>query len=113
MGLLSIEVECRKCEVRYGLLVDRDERNEPVPCEKCHDGIAYRVWSVPNVSTEKTSASIPDDVGKGRFDHHRAQQMARKEVAKAKRAYVANPNSKNAEEIKRARKERAKINGAK
>jgi hypothetical protein len=111
MGLLSIEVECNKCEERYGILVERDERNEPQLCEKCEGGHAYRIWSVPHVSTEKTSASIPTATASGRFDALREQQAARKEVAKAKREYAKNPNSKNADEVKRARKEKRKVEG--
>ena len=68
MGLLSIEVHCDKCDETYGILVERDKRNEDVLCDRCEGGPASRVWSVPNVSTEKTSQSIPADVAKGRFD---------------------------------------------
>jgi hypothetical protein len=82
MGLISIEVLCEKCNERYGILVDRDKRNDPQLCELCGGGHAYRVWSVPNVSTEKTSASIPDITAKGRFDGLRERQEARKRLSK-------------------------------
>lgn len=109
MGLLSIELKCNECEEIYGALVDREERNTPQVCEKCHIGLASRVWSVPNVSTTKLSDSIPDVVAKGRFDHQRRQQEARKELAKAKKALSKNPSDKTREEVRRAREEKAKI----
>jgi hypothetical protein len=109
MAYISIEVICDKCQERYGLLVEREKRNEPQHCDKCGGGMARRVWSVPNVSTTKTSESIPSDVAKGRFDHLRTKQEMRKEVARAKAKYAKDPSSKNAEEVKRTRKENDKI----
>ena len=111
MSLFSIEVKCEKCDERYGLLVERDQRNEAQLCDKCDGGMAYRVWSVPNVSTEKTSASIPDTVAAGRFDNLRYKQEMMKAAANAKREYAANPTPKNAEEVKRTRKEKDKFGG--
>jgi hypothetical protein len=113
MGWLSIEVRCDKCSEVYGVLVDREKRNESQPCERCDGGTATRVWSVPNVSVSKLSASIPDKTAAGRFDVLRRGQEINKELAKAKRAYAANPSSKNAEEVKRTRKEKEKFSGTK
>jgi hypothetical protein len=108
MPFISIDVHCQKCDEKYPMLVDKDKRNDPQLCDLCDGGMAIRVWSVPNVSTAKTSASIPDNVAAGRFDALRDQHEMRKEVSKAKRAYVADPSSKNAAEVKRLRKEKTK-----
>ena len=109
MSWLSIDVICDTCEERYPTLVDRDERNTPLPCEKCDDGTATRTMSVPNVSTEKTSESIPDAVAKGRFDVHRRQQELRKELSKAKASYAHKPSTEKAGDIKRLRAENKKL----
>ena len=106
--LLSIEIECRDCNETYGILVDYEKRNDVHDCYLC-DGEADRVWSVPNVSTEKTSASIPDGCTGGRFDPLKIGQEGRKMVSAAKKAYAANPNDANAKEVKKARKENEKI----
>jgi hypothetical protein len=111
MSLLSIEVLCEKCNERYGILVERDKRNDPQLCELCEGGHAHRVMSVPNVSTEKTSETIPDVTAQGRFDHLRAQQEIRKELATAKKDYVKNPTKENHEQVKRLRKEKKKTEG--
>lgn len=108
-GLLSIEVQCEKCDSIFGILVDRDKRNEPVHCDVCEGGMARRIWSVPNVSTAKTSVSMPDGVGRGRFDDLRYQRQAQTELAKAKQAYASKPSDSAKEEIRRARKEKQKL----
>lgn len=108
MGLFSIDAMCTICDHKDGYIVEREERNDPVFCKSCGN-IAFRVMSVPNVSTAKLSASIPDAVGQGRFDSLRVQHDARKEVAKAKREYVANPTPSRAEEVRRSRKEEKSI----
>lgn len=101
----SIEVQCEKCEEIYGVLVDKKDKDKPIECEECGGGMARRIWSVPNVSTEKTSASIPDGVAKGRFDGLKDQMMAKKELSKAKQAAGRDPSASNREELKRARAE--------
>lgn len=111
MGLMSIDVLCDKCEERYDILVERDQRNDPQLCEICEGGHAHRIMSVPNVSTEKTSESIPQAVAKGRFDGLREQHAMRKELAKAKKEYVQNPTKENHNQIKRVRKEKKKTEG--
>jgi len=108
MHLLSIETVCDTCETVFGLLVDSTTRNDKRPCTEC-EGTMSRLWSVPHVSTEKTSESIPDVVAKGRFKHLATKQEMRKEVSKAKKRYVADPSSGNADEVKRAKKEYKEI----
>lgn len=108
MSYLSIEVQCEECQDVSGIIVEREQRNDPQICLSC-GGEATRIWSVPNVSTVKLSEAIPDVVAKGRFDRAKEVHKARKEIAKAKSEYVKNPTSKNAEEIKRARTEKKKI----
>ena len=75
--------------------------------------MAHRTQSVPHVSTEKMSESIPSVVAKGRFDGLRDQHEMRKELAKAKKEYVQNPTKENHNQIKRARAEKAKTEGKK
>ena len=106
--LLSIEIQCQECDEVHGVIIDYEERNDARPSPCCEGKFAKRIWSVPNVSTAKTSASMPDGVTGGRFDELKVLQERRKEVSAAKKAYVANPNDANAKEIKKARNENAK-----
>lgn len=111
MSYLSIDVLCDKCGELDAILVERDKRNDPQLCELCQGGHAYRVMSVPHVSTSKTSESIPSDVASGRFDGLRQKQEMKKELSKAKREYVRHPTKENQEQIKRVRKETKKLEG--
>jgi hypothetical protein len=65
-------------------ILDRALRDEFHVCKHCGEKQAKRTFSVPNVSTSKTSQSIPDVAAKGRFDHIRRSQMLKKERAKAR-----------------------------
>lgn len=107
--LLSIDVHCDKCDETYDLLVDYDNRNDEMLCDRCGGGHARRVFATVNVSTSKTSATIPDDVAHGRFDKFRDQQQIKKELSAAKKRYKNNPNEKTREEVTRLRKEKKKV----
>lgn len=113
MAYLSIEVKCEKCDAEYGLLVDRDQRNEPQLCDFCDGGMALRVWSVPHVSTTKTSNTIPEAVASGRFDGVRAQRSMELEVRRLKKEAAKDPTSSNRDELNRARQEKSKFEAKK
>ena len=84
MGWISETMRCAVCKHTYSDLLDRDKRDDVYSCPECGQEEARRTWSVPNVSTEKLSKSIPDSVAKGRFDGLRAKQELRKEKANAR-----------------------------
>ena len=108
MAYLSIEIQCQDCDEISGILVDKEDRNNPQECPVCA-GVAKRIWSVPNVSTEKTSDTIPDAVAKGRFDDIRRQRDMKREVTEAKKAAARNPTPGNKENLKRVRAEKKKL----
>lgn len=74
---------CNACDKRFNKTVDFDTR-ESTDCPDC-EAICQRSWSgwSPVMSTRQ-SASIPDNVGKGRFDGLREKQMLVKEKAAAR-----------------------------
>ena len=108
MSWLSIEIQCQDCNEINGILVDKEDRNSPQECPVCA-GVANRIWSVPNVSTEKTSESIPDSVAQGRFDSIRRQRDMKREVTEAKKAASRNPTASNKENLKLIRAEKKKL----
>jgi hypothetical protein len=84
MGYISEQMLCGECGHSGTELLDRDKRDEASQCPACESLAYHRTWAVPHVSTEKTSASIPDVVGAGRFDRERTKQTLKKEKARAR-----------------------------
>jgi NMD protein affecting ribosome stability and mRNA decay len=111
MGLMAITVLCEKCNEESDILVEREDRNEDQLCELCQGGFARRVWTAPNVSTSKTSESIPEAAASGRFDHLREQAANKRQLSEAKKRYVRDPTKTNKEDITKLRKEQKKIQG--
>ncbi len=105
MSLLSIEVICDTCDERYGILIESETRNDTRPCDVCPKGTASRAWSVPHVSTEKLSHTIPDAAARGRFDGARVTNGLKRDLAAAKKKTAGDPSAKNYEEVKRTRAE--------
>jgi len=75
--------KCEDCDDTFDVLVEFEQRDEPQDCTICGKQDCERTWHgwTPNVSTTKLSQSIPDAVGKGRFDTLRRKQELRKEKA--------------------------------
>lgn len=74
---------CNTCDVRFNATVDYDTR-ESTDCPVC-EATCQRTWSgwSPTMNTRQ-SASIPDNVGGGRFQGIREQRMLAKEKAAAR-----------------------------
>lgn len=74
---------CNSCDDRFEKVVDYEGR-ESTDCPEC-GATCQRTWSgwSPNMST-RNSASMPDNVGKGRFDSLRTKQQLVKEKADAR-----------------------------
>ncbi len=86
MGYFSEKMRCsdESCAVTYDDLIDKTQRDEAHECRSCGQITAYRTMTVPNISTSKLSATIPDVVASGRFDRIRDQSMLKKEKARAR-----------------------------
>lgn len=67
---VSYEFKCRDCKRVETILVDKEDRNNPLQCKHCKTGEMHRIFSVPNIRTPKTSVSFldPTTAGGGRPD---------------------------------------------
>ena len=71
---ISRDYECDTCKARETLLISTDQDHWAVrKCSHCTDGMLHHKPHI-NVSTSKTSASIPDVVAKGRFNEAREKR---------------------------------------
>lgn len=84
MGLCSETFLCAECEHTWTDLIDRKYRDEFQKCPDCGWFAAKRTFSVPNVSTSKTSQSIPEVASRGRFDQFREEQVLKKAKSAAR-----------------------------
>jgi hypothetical protein len=106
---LSIEVICPKCGETTGVLTTQEEKDGFHECASCGCTEAERTFSVPNVSTSKTSETIPDVVAKGRFAELRAKRDVDRELSRVKKEIAKKDTTANRNELKRARKEAQKF----
>jgi hypothetical protein len=76
-----------KCGHLFDELVQYEYRDEVQDCPECQSD-APRTWEqcFPQVSTEKTSESIPGVAARGRFDKLREKQSLKKEKAAARQS---------------------------
>ena len=79
--------KCSECDELFDALVSYEIRDEVQDCVAC-GADAPRTWEqcFPQVSTEKTSVSIPAAASRGRFDHLRRKQAMKKEIANARQS---------------------------
>ena len=77
--------KCESCDELFDALVQYEVRDETQDCIEC-GADAPRTWEqcFPQVSTEKTSQSIPAAAARGRFDGLRRRQELKKEKAAAR-----------------------------
>jgi len=105
MGLCSETFLCAECDHTWTDLIDRKDRDEFQYCKECGWFAAKRTFSVPNVSTSKTSQSIPEVASRGRFDHFREQQTLKKAKSEARRTGDRDTEKKVDAELKKVRKQ--------
>lgn len=107
-GYISETMLCGACEHTYFDTLERDKRDETYACPECGEVEAKRTWSVPHVSTEKLSETIPDTVAKGRFAHHALKMQLKKAKSKARSSGDRESEKKINKEIKQYDKSRMK-----
>lgn len=102
---VNYDYRCEECDHIEIHMQDRDNLSEYEYCtqEGCN-GQAFRMYSC-NVSTSKTSVSIPDGVS-NRFGKLRLQQEAKKQLSLAKQ-------SGDTESVRLARQELNKVKRSK
>lgn len=84
MSLCSETFLCAECDHTWTDLVERSIRDDMFLCPECQWYAAKRTFSIPNVSTPKTSVSIPEAASRGRFDAIRERQVLKKAKAAAR-----------------------------
>ena len=104
MSYINELLRCADCNHEFEELLERDKRDDTYPCPECGKLEAKRTWGVPHVSTAKTSASMPDAVGKGRFDGIRTAQALRRAKQEARVSGDRESEKKIATEITRSQK---------
>lgn len=77
--------KCDDCGELFAIVVHYDNRDEDQECIECQQP-SSRTWEgfSVNVSTPKTSVTIPEAAAKGRFSKLREQQFINKEIGAAR-----------------------------
>ncbi len=96
-GYISETMQCLACEHTYFDTLERDKRDETYDCPSCGAHESKRTFSVPHVSTPKTSASMLDGHTGNRFAHIKTAE----ELKKAKRKARAKGDLKGAKEVQK------------
>jgi hypothetical protein len=104
MSWISETMLCGACDHQYPDTIKRSERDDTYKCPECGEAASKRTWSIPNVSTEKLSRSLPDVVGTGRFDRLKQKQALTKERAAARETGDRVSEKKLTKEIRKVNK---------
>ena len=99
---------CTNCLHLQTELHDRKDVKDLIKCEICDTITSERLISA-NISTSKTSASIPDGTNR-RFDILREGLSLKKELARAREALGNKDTMANREGEKRVQREIKKLN---